>query len=54
MTEPEPFVTTPTGPAIIKVNAQLTAEQLREFEAAFEDGSVERHRPRFLTDEDES
>jgi hypothetical protein len=46
MTEPEPLV--------IKVNAQLTAEQLRQFEAMFEDGSLERHRARFLTDEDEA
>lgn len=38
-------------PIYIKVNAQLTAEQLRQFEAAFEDGSEQRHRPRFPPEE---
>lgn len=42
-----------TPELVIKVNAQFTAEQLRQFEAAFEDDG-QRHRPRFRADEDDS
>lgn len=38
---------------IVKVTAQLTAEQLRQFEAAFED-EAPRHRARFLDGEDDA
>lgn len=37
----------------VKVNAQLTAEQLRQFEAIFEADHRGDHRARFVDDEDD-